>query len=183
MISQVCTPGDVILLEGELGVGKTCWARGFIRAILANDDARITSPTYLLSNTYKTTILVEDEDGITEEESISIHHMDLYRLSGKDPKELAPLALDHVFDSCISLIEWPDRLGTILEERVEKYDQNVLCVNLYYALNNKGITQETANNNCSDLRTVELIPRGSCWKERLNSLLSDTGGLTFFLIK
>ena len=83
----------------------------------------------------------------------------------------------------ISLIEWPDRLGTILEERVEKYDQNVLCVNLYYALNNKGITQETANNNCSDLRTVELIPRGSCWKERLNSLLSDTGGLTFFLIK
>jgi tRNA threonylcarbamoyladenosine biosynthesis protein TsaE len=100
ILSHESTPGDVILLEGALGVGKTCWARGFIRTLLGNDHARVTSPTYLLSNSYKATILVEDEDGKTEEEIISIHHMDLYRLSGIDPTELQPLALDHAFDSC-----------------------------------------------------------------------------------
>lgn len=45
-------PGDVILLGGDLGAGKTCFSRGFVRARTGNMDQRVTSPTYLLSNTY-----------------------------------------------------------------------------------------------------------------------------------
>lgn len=45
-------PGDVILLGGDLGAGKTCFSRGFVRARTGDMDQRVTSPTYLLSNTY-----------------------------------------------------------------------------------------------------------------------------------
>ncbi|KAL7471233.1 hypothetical protein ACHAXS_011522 [Conticribra weissflogii] len=49
--------GDVILLDGDLGAGKTCFSRGFIRGRTGVEDERVTSPTYLLSNSY-----VIDED-------------------------------------------------------------------------------------------------------------------------
>ena len=45
-------PGDVILLGGDLGAGKTCFSRGFVRARTGDLEQRVTSPTYLLSNTY-----------------------------------------------------------------------------------------------------------------------------------
>jgi Threonylcarbamoyl adenosine biosynthesis protein TsaE len=46
--------GRTIFLEGDLGAGKTVFSRGFIRFATGNDDEKITSPTYLLSNTYQT---------------------------------------------------------------------------------------------------------------------------------
>lgn len=44
--------GDVLLLKGGLGSGKTCFARGFVRAATGDEELRVTSPTYLLSNSY-----------------------------------------------------------------------------------------------------------------------------------
>jgi hypothetical protein len=44
--------GDVLVLDGDLGAGKTCFSRGFVRARTGLSDIRVTSPTYLLSNTY-----------------------------------------------------------------------------------------------------------------------------------
>ena len=96
ILSHISTVGDVILLGGELGAGKTCWARGFIRSMLDDKNLRVTSPTYLLSNTY--TCAYYDDDNTTSYKELSIHHMDLYRLAG--PEELQPLDLDHVFKSC-----------------------------------------------------------------------------------
>lgn len=52
--------GDAILLDGDLGAGKTCFARGFVRAKIHDFDALVTSPTFLLSNTY-----FDEEDDIT----------------------------------------------------------------------------------------------------------------------
>jgi len=46
--------GDVLVLDGDLGAGKTCFSRGFVRARTGFTDMRVTSPTYLLSNTYPT---------------------------------------------------------------------------------------------------------------------------------
>jgi hypothetical protein len=46
--------GSVIFLQGDLGAGKTCFARGFVRAAVQDWDERVTSPTYLLSNVYQT---------------------------------------------------------------------------------------------------------------------------------
>lgn len=45
--------GDVILLDGDLGAGKTCFSRGFVRARTGFMDTRVTSPTFLLSRTYE----------------------------------------------------------------------------------------------------------------------------------
>jgi tRNA A37 threonylcarbamoyladenosine biosynthesis protein TsaE len=60
LLSQIATrPGDVLLLDGDLGAGKTCLSRGFVQTLLggaaANDGSeqqRVTSPTYLLCNSY-----------------------------------------------------------------------------------------------------------------------------------
>lgn len=52
ILSRDTRAGDVVLLGGDLGAGKTCFCRGFVRARTGNLEQRVTSPTYLLSNTY-----------------------------------------------------------------------------------------------------------------------------------
>ena len=52
LLSQIATQrGDVLLLDGDLGAGKTCLSRGFVQT-LVGDEQRVTSPTYLLCNSY-----------------------------------------------------------------------------------------------------------------------------------
>jgi len=60
VLSMGTVGGDVLLLDGDLGAGKTCFSRGFVRARTGVKDLRVTSPTYLLSNTYPTS----DNDGL-----------------------------------------------------------------------------------------------------------------------
>ena len=54
ILSMGTCGGDIILLGGDLGAGKTCFSRGFVRARTGLMDISVTSPTYLLSNTYPT---------------------------------------------------------------------------------------------------------------------------------
>ncbi|MCB1336384.1 MAG: tRNA (adenosine(37)-N6)-threonylcarbamoyltransferase complex ATPase subunit type 1 TsaE [Maritimibacter sp.] len=94
-------PGDVILLEGQIGGGKTHFARALVQARLAADGARVEdvpSPTFTLVQTYDTG-------------TVEIWHADLYRLS--HPDEVAELGLVDAFDDAICLVEWPDRLGDL----------------------------------------------------------------------
>ena len=85
----------VIWLEGDLGAGKTTFARGLIHAL--GYKARVKSPTYGLLEQY----LID---------RIQVLHMDLYRIS--DPGELEFLGLEDMLDeSSILLVEWPDRGG------------------------------------------------------------------------
>ena len=89
----------MIALKGDLGTGKTVFARAFIRA-LCGADTEVPSPTFTLVQTYD----LDDER--------TLHHFDLYRL--KDPEEALELDIDDAFSDDISLIEWPERLGPYL---------------------------------------------------------------------
>ncbi|MBC7133086.1 MAG: tRNA (adenosine(37)-N6)-threonylcarbamoyltransferase complex ATPase subunit type 1 TsaE [Roseovarius sp.] len=90
-------PGDVLLLSGAVGAGKTHFARCLIQSLLPGPED-VPSPTYTLVQTYP---------GPTAE----IWHADLYRLT--DPAELVELGLTDAFESAICLVEWPDRLGDL----------------------------------------------------------------------
>ncbi|MBE0413884.1 tRNA (adenosine(37)-N6)-threonylcarbamoyltransferase complex ATPase subunit type 1 TsaE [Yoonia sp.] len=94
-IAPILRPGDVILLEGPIGAGKSAFSRALIRARLGRQE-EVPSPTFTLIQTY------EDPAG-------DIWHCDLYRLTHAD--EIFELGLDDAFDTAICLIEWPDRLG------------------------------------------------------------------------
>jgi tRNA threonylcarbamoyladenosine biosynthesis protein TsaE len=93
-------PGDVLLLAGQIGAGKTHFARSLIQKRLADAGLHedVPSPTFTLVQTY--------DDDLAE-----IWHADLYRLT--HPDEAAELGLDEAFETAICLIEWPDRLGDL----------------------------------------------------------------------
>ncbi len=94
---------DVIALMGDLGSGKTAFARAFINARLGPTEA--PSPTFNLVLTYDPA----DETGPT------IWHFDLYRL--EEPEEALELGLEDAFAEGLSLIEWPERLRGLLPAR------------------------------------------------------------------
>jgi tRNA threonylcarbamoyladenosine biosynthesis protein TsaE len=99
IIAQQACPGDAILLSGDLGAGKTHFARAFINALTATPED-VPSPTFTLVQTY---------DALTQGVPVKIWHFDLYRL--KSPDETLELGIDEVFAEGIALVEWPDRLG------------------------------------------------------------------------
>jgi tRNA threonylcarbamoyladenosine biosynthesis protein TsaE len=100
-ISALAEPGDVIALKGDLGTGKTSFARAFIRA-RSNRDTEVPSPTFTLAQVYEIRPAV-------------IWHFDLYRLAS--PEEAWELGIEDAFSDGISLIEWAERLGPLLPER------------------------------------------------------------------
>lgn len=92
--------GDVILLSGPVGAGKSHFARSLILALLDTPED-VPSPTYTLVQTYPG-------------RSGEIWHSDLYRLS--DTSEVEELGLLDAFDTAICLVEWPDRLHNLAPE-------------------------------------------------------------------
>lgn len=106
-IGDLAAKGDVFLLNGPVGAGKSSFARAFIKSrLIVPED--IPSPTFTLVQTYPT----PDYD---------IWHCDLYRLSSSG--EVFELGLDEAFECCVTLIEWPDRLGQLTPK-------NALHINL-----------------------------------------------------
>ncbi|MDG3041232.1 tRNA (adenosine(37)-N6)-threonylcarbamoyltransferase complex ATPase subunit type 1 TsaE [Roseicyclus marinus] len=97
-IAPVLRAGDTILLQGQLGAGKSHFARALIRALMGPEGecAEIPSPTFTLVQAY---------DSAAGE----IFHADLYRMG--DPGELVELGLDAAMEEAICLIEWPDRIA------------------------------------------------------------------------
>ncbi|MAE51135.1 MAG: tRNA (adenosine(37)-N6)-threonylcarbamoyltransferase complex ATPase subunit type 1 TsaE [Micavibrio sp.] len=97
-LSSETKANDILCLYGTLGMGKSVFARALIRALCANPDLEIPSPTFTLVQTYETG-------------QIPIWHFDLYRL--EDPEEIYEIGWEEALDGGILIIEWPERLGTL----------------------------------------------------------------------
>ncbi len=97
-VARVSRTGDVLALSGDLGSGKTAFARGFIRA-LTTPEEEVPSPTFTLVQTYA----AGDR---------TIYHFDLYRI--EDPEEAWELGIEEALAQGVTLIEWPERLGRLL---------------------------------------------------------------------
>ena len=92
-LAEIARAGDVIVLTGPLGVGKTALARGFLRAL--GHEGEVPSPSFAIVQPY-------------EELRPAVWHVDLYRVD--DPSELDQLGLDEAADAVL-LVEWPERAG------------------------------------------------------------------------
>ena len=91
--ARTLKPGDVVLLYGELGAGKTAFVRGMARGLGANTDD-VSSPTFTIIQEYAGT-------------TATLHHVDLYRLA---PAEIDDLGLEDLLESgAIVAIEWAER--------------------------------------------------------------------------
>lgn len=100
-LGRLLSPGDVVLLEGDFGAGKTTLTQGIAKGM--GIDARyVNSPTFTLVNEYK-------------EGRVPLYHVDLYRLEGSE--QVATLGLDDYLDGPgVVVIEWPAEASPWLPE-------------------------------------------------------------------
>jgi tRNA threonylcarbamoyladenosine biosynthesis protein TsaE len=96
-LAQRLEPGDVVLVSGDLGAGKTTFVRGAARAL--GVEVPVTSPTFTIAHRY---------DG-----RVPVSHLDLFRLEGLDAEEPELLA-DELAPDRIAFLEWPEHGGSDL---------------------------------------------------------------------
>lgn len=96
-LAATARSGDIFALEGDLGAGKSAFARGFIQSLCGAID--VPSPTFTLVQQYETP-------------AGPLYHFDLYRL--KDPDEVLELGWDEALSGGICLIEWPGKARAYL---------------------------------------------------------------------
>ena len=100
-LGQQAEAGEIYCLDGDLGTGKTVFAKGFAEGLGVRET--VTSPTFTLVREYKG--------------RIPLYHFDVYRIG--DSEELLELGYeDYFFGEGVCLIEWPERISELLPERV-----------------------------------------------------------------
>jgi tRNA threonylcarbamoyl adenosine modification protein YjeE len=104
-VAAALEPGDLVTLSGDLGAGKTTFARALIRYLAGDDTVEVPSPTFTLIQSY-------------ELPRFLLVHADFYRLSGT--AELAELGFEDMPEETVVLLEWPDRAaGFLPPDRVD----------------------------------------------------------------
>ncbi len=95
-LAAIVANGDLIVLAGDLGAGKTCFTQGLGAGL--GIDARITSPTFTLANHY--------------EGRLELNHLDVYRID--DIGETLDLDLPELLESGVTVIEWGEQIEPVL---------------------------------------------------------------------
>lgn len=113
LLAQSLKPNDIVLLNGDLGAGKTFFCREIIKHF-CGENTNIISPTFNLLQTYKTS-------------NFTIYHYDLYRL--KSPEEIYELGFEEALNGNLILIEWSEIIKHLLtppliEVNLEVLDEN-----------------------------------------------------------
>lgn len=137
-LARLSAVGDVILLHGEMGAGKTAFAQGFGRGL--GIDEPVTSPTFNLVHTYDSGRVV-------------LHHADLYRLDRMS--EISDLALGElVEDDGILLVEWGEAAASLLGDHLDLLLETTM-------------TEPGDPDDIDEgARTLTLTPSGETWLRR-----------------
>ena len=121
-IADTLQGGEVILLNGDLGAGKTTFTKGLAKALGIEDE--VTSPTFTILNVY--------EDG-----RLKLNHLDMYRVDSAD--ELAELGIEDCFDDeSVTVIEW---------NKFERFDGKVIEINITPTGENERVFDVTKREN------------------------------------
>ncbi len=102
-LSLIAKKGDIFALYGTLGAGKSTFSRFFIQSLCCVED--VPSPTFTLVQSYPT-------------DNFEICHYDMYRL--ENPTEAYELGIEYFFYSCVNLIEWPEKIESLLPKDIWK---------------------------------------------------------------
>jgi len=133
-LGETARPGEIITLTGSLGVGKTTLTQAIGQGLQVPQSCYITSPTFSLLHEYPG--------------RLPLYHLDLYRLS--EETELEELGLlEYLYGTGLSVIEWPDRLGSLMPEERLHIELKLL--------------DETA-------RLAEITAHGGAWREKIAAL-------------
>src|SRR2546423_10279067 len=98
-VASILKAGDLVTLSGDLGAGKTAFARALIRHLAGDEALDVPSPTFTLVQTYALP-------------RFTVVHADLYRVTHAG--ELAELGVDEAAENAVVLLEWPDRAEDVL---------------------------------------------------------------------
>ena len=106
-LGESASAGDIYLLDGDLGVGKTVLAKGFAAGLGITEP--VTSPTFTIVHEY--------------EGRLPLYHFDVYRIG--DPDEMYDIGFDeYLYGEGVCLIEWPERVEELLPDTAVKITIN-----------------------------------------------------------
>jgi tRNA threonylcarbamoyladenosine biosynthesis protein TsaE len=152
-LAAVCRSGDIVLLIGDLGAGKTAFAQGFAAAL--GVEGPVTSPTFTLVRQY-------DCPGGGDIETLL--HADIYRTGSLD--EVTDLALaELVEERAVALVEWGDLAAPAL-------GRSALDVHIQVP---EAVSPETPGTGASEQRIITLHGRGE-WADRLAAVTAVLSG-------
>ncbi len=147
VVARLARSGDIVLLSGDMGSGKTVFAQGFGRALGVIEP--MTSPTFTLVNSYPAGAL-------------TLHHGDLYRLERTG--EVADLALGELAEfGGVLIVEWGEAAAGVVRDHLMVHFDTV-------------IDEDDDDDGPSSTRLIDIAAVGSMWAQRMERLERDLGG-------